>query len=499
MKSTFGSHLDRMATFYIENGTIHGLNVYKLIENRKVRNTAFYFSAFVLLFLPAIITFETIQFFGDESIKSSVEWKTEDILDVPNVTICHPNYFSTKKMAELNVSVRLGNYMVYGINTAMSGHLSFMLRNESKRELLSQLDLELQQKMQENQMNFPKLVRAIGIDLEDFANYCEFPNQALYGFRCSHLFDPVPMFSPRGGICWTSNWNYTIKSLVHPDPIKIWTNIKRESSLQLDFNMHGTNAVERLSPVLALPLDNHPIGPIFQAPINLPLNGILKLSLTKTVIKRSGLNGQTFSMHKDSCVDKNEAFETQFKLPYTEANCGSTLMTMLFNNCTMSYINGLPMEKDMRPCEPIDVVTLANNSNRVGRLQETKKKPTQSIPQINDPPCPKECIFKTYAKVLSISEANIKLMTKHLNSLPMTKEIFNPADISGLEITFSSMESSTTFLYRDSFSVFLSKIGGWLGLCIGASVLSVVELATFFTYLFRLLCKYIVHQFKVTA
>lgn len=65
--------------------------------------------------------------------------------------------------SDFNISSPLANYMVYGINTALREHLSIMLQNENYRKLLANMDIELQQKLQETQMKFPDLVRAIGI------------------------------------------------------------------------------------------------------------------------------------------------------------------------------------------------------------------------------------------------------------------------------------------------------------------------------------------------
>ncbi|XP_059083343.1 uncharacterized protein LOC131880677 [Tigriopus californicus] len=498
LKNSLGTQLDHAATLFIENGTIHGLNVYKFIKNRKLRNVTFYLAALILLFLPLVLAFATSKFFSDTTIKSSVEWKAEDYLDFPNVTICHPNYFSKRKMSDLNVSAPLANYILYGINTDLRDHIQTMLKIESYQELLKKLDLELQQKLLETGLNFPELVQAMALDLKDFLIYCEFPNQNAHRDSCSDFFDSDPIFTPRGGICWTSSWNFQTRSVVRPESIRIWTNIKREKSLDLDFHMHGANALERLSPILALTLNDFPIGQVSRAPINLPLKGFLRLKLTKATIDRTGLRGQTLSLHKDMCVESDELFEARFKVPYTEANCGSTLLASFLDDCSMSTLTGLPKDQDKRACEPWDFILLANKSFEPQRelIKTEKLTATPIIVQhINGQMCPKDCFFQTYNTVPSISEGNVKLMTDYFNKVASPKDISSPEDISGLELFFSTLESSTTTLYRDSLAVFLSQVGGWLGLCIGASVLSVVELTVFFGHLLRVFCKNITNCF----
>ncbi|TRY76758.1 hypothetical protein TCAL_07605, partial [Tigriopus californicus] len=299
------------------------------------------------------LAFATSKFFSDTTIKSSVEWKAEDYLDFPNVTICHPNYFSKRKMSDL------------------------------------------------------------------------------------------------------------------------------------DFHMHGANALERLSPILALTLNDFPIGQVSRAPINLPLKGFLRLKLTKATIDRTGLRGQTLSLHKDMCVESDELFEARFKVPYTEANCGSTLLASFLDDCSMSTLTGLPKDQDKRACEPWDFILLANKSFEPQRelIKTEKLTATPIIVQhINGQMCPKDCFFQTYNTVPSISEGNVKLMTDYFNKVASPKDISSPEygqdqkmdmiytqttslqsnvatltfrDISGLELFFSTLESSTTTLYRDSLAVFL--------------------------------------------
>jgi len=51
-----------------------------------------------------------------------------------------------------------------------------------------------------------------------------------------------------------------------------------------------------------------------------------------------------------------------------------------------------------------------------------------------------------------------------------------------LQFYFENFDYPLNILYRTTFMDFLSKVGGWMGLCLGASIVSLLELAIFIGY-----------------
>ncbi|XP_059082907.1 uncharacterized protein LOC131880321 isoform X2 [Tigriopus californicus] len=388
---------------------------------------------------------------------------------------------------EMNVSNLLANYLVFGINPGSALDASKIVALQEK---LVQAEKELRLKLNETSLDFPGLVRAIAIDMIDFLVYCEIPHQESARNMCPTLFEDEPFFSPTAGICWTSKWNFPLSVVYRTASIKIWTNIKRSKTFELDYGFHQSNAVERLPPVFSLPLHNHPSGAVRNHPLKLSLGETMSIELSPYVIDRTQLSEHIFAKPEDVCLTENKEFEASFKIPYTKLNCRSTIPFNSLDDCSTTYLDGYPKNDAKPPCEPLNILkrpqVAYGSTNDSSADSFTNMNPAQTFGGVI---CPSECIDNGVNKFITVGKGNFEIMSKALNQFASPDDILLAEDFSGLELFFASMDYSKTSLYRDGIGVFLSQVGGWMGLAFGASFLSLIELSVFFIYLCRLLCK----------
>ena len=95
---SFGPYFSHWADVYIKYGTIHGLSWYTAVKSVSLRNAIFTLGTLAMATIPFIIYFEAKAFLGDKTVRSSTEWLEAGRIDFPNLTVCHPLYFSKAKM-----------------------------------------------------------------------------------------------------------------------------------------------------------------------------------------------------------------------------------------------------------------------------------------------------------------------------------------------------------------------------------------------------------------
>ncbi len=67
-----------------------------------------------LLLLPIYLYYEARSFYSESKVLLSNEWQDGGPTEYPNITICHPLFFSKKKMeGELELSGRICNRKKY--------------------------------------------------------------------------------------------------------------------------------------------------------------------------------------------------------------------------------------------------------------------------------------------------------------------------------------------------------------------------------------------------
>jgi hypothetical protein len=59
-------------------------------------------SALIIIALPTIMIAKFLEFTNDETVIGSIDWVKGTNVTYPNITVCHPSYFSVLKMKSKN-------------------------------------------------------------------------------------------------------------------------------------------------------------------------------------------------------------------------------------------------------------------------------------------------------------------------------------------------------------------------------------------------------------
>ena len=92
------SSLSRWSHRLATGTTLHNFVLYGYVSGPRPRAAVVIAGVLSLLFLPYYLYSEASAFFGHSAVLLSNEWKDDGSMDYPNVTICHPLFFSKTNM-----------------------------------------------------------------------------------------------------------------------------------------------------------------------------------------------------------------------------------------------------------------------------------------------------------------------------------------------------------------------------------------------------------------
>eukprot|EP00095_Tigriopus_kingsejongensis_P001820 snap_masked-scaffold10_size831480-processed-gene-3.3 protein:Tk01820 transcript:snap_masked-scaffold10_size831480-processed-gene-3.3-mRNA-1 annotation:"iduronate 2-sulfatase-like" len=267
----------------------HPDRVPKLSPGHMIGQLVFLFALTIIITVPLFIFFQARDFYNDRTIRSTIQWHTTDSILFPNITLCHPLYFSTERMKEWNVSELVGNYMIYGMNPDVVPYLQFRILASNATHpstnfvgLLKEAEVALELILTQYGLTYEELANKIAIRCEDFVPFAELGSTVyLFGKSCGQIIDPTPIFTPNAGVCFATQINQGPSVPLQGDNMRIWLNVDR-----------------------------------------------------------SLLNGNILTPEEDKCVSQDEEFGEKFKMRYSEYNCGLGYMHFVYKNCTFAQLGG---------------------------------------------------------------------------------------------------------------------------------------------------------------
>ena len=78
--------------------SIHGLIWYTRVNNRWFRLILVVLTVVTVIGLPTFVSIKAYSFYHNTQVKTDTEWVVADKYPYPNITVCHPKFFSQAKL-----------------------------------------------------------------------------------------------------------------------------------------------------------------------------------------------------------------------------------------------------------------------------------------------------------------------------------------------------------------------------------------------------------------
>ncbi|XP_059089169.1 pickpocket protein 28-like [Tigriopus californicus] len=219
----------------------------------------------------------------------------------------------------------------------------------------------------------------------------------------------------------------------------------------------GSGAIQQFGALYVVSSTDHPFAKLMQAPLRAMPGTVSTIGLTTTITDRRQLQA-------DLCTFKNESFESQYGIEYSKLNCEILSIANDFSGCSVTPYYGLSEQDNLPICTP----ALLQKENFSIRKES----------RVSSDSCKYDCIQSDFRAEVTTGSLFVMENVEDRHSDPLNKR-----DTIVLEMHMKSFDFEKQIQYYDSFLDFLSKIGGWLGLVFGASIISFFEIFYFLIYL----------------
>ena len=118
---------------------------YTRVESFYLRIILIVLMVVVCIFTPTFMILQTVDFYKEVKLVDAIDWRRATAIVYPNITVCDSRFFDSEKMAALNISDLMANYMAMGLhpnsgaivryNTETSGQNFTLIMDGLKQEL----------------------------------------------------------------------------------------------------------------------------------------------------------------------------------------------------------------------------------------------------------------------------------------------------------------------------------------------------------------------------
>ncbi|XP_064111549.1 acid-sensing ion channel 5-like [Macrobrachium nipponense] len=431
-----------------------------------------------LCLLGAMAYRETMEAFIIRSPTTEIRYRDNRAfgLYLPHLTVCSLSGFLKSKLAEYNVSTNLASYILISVRgqTIISTSLA------TNPRLYLDLKAQLTEYLARNNVTLSELIIKLSPRCEDVIGFC-YAADKLYPHNvcCNKLFSAV---ITSVGVCYTTisaNRTRILQSLSGINgglkivfPIKdheymeysskvVFTPWLSEEGVQVsmsDYSMTASTSVV---------INSIRIAPNMAATV--------ALSLDTVDHSRRYASVWPWPKTDPQCVSR-EAYlqKTEEETAYTENNLYTTLKnrncSLELSNCT-AIPSRLP-DDTTAECTPHDILEQYFN----GSLQECVSRKVQEY----DIGGKMFCVTNTYNQQLSYTTLCNRSITKLQSSGTITTN-----SLSMVTIFYSQLQYSELLERTPDFITWFSNLGGQMGLFLGASFITLVELMFVVLYIVR--------------
>ncbi|TRY74918.1 hypothetical protein TCAL_04985, partial [Tigriopus californicus] len=197
-------------------------------------------------------------------------------------------------------------------------------------------------------------------------------------------------------------------------------------------------------------------------------------------------------LNREPCLSYNQTFQDYFGHPITRLNCEAARLQHFYANCSMLPLFGFKEAPGFPPCLP---KSLLNGTTGID-------------PNTAEMVCSSDCERTDFRLTISVGpldtnaiktffETQISNLLKMKGSIegnftvpPIFQGLQNSEDTVVLFFYFKTFDYARNLLNQETFLEFLSKVGGWMSLAIGASIFSLFEIIYFLLSLIKIGCRH---------
>ncbi|XP_066987087.1 acid-sensing ion channel 1C-like [Macrobrachium rosenbergii] len=464
---------------FCQTTSAHGFS-HVITPDLHIAFKAFWFIiTFVSLCLLGVMTYqETKEAFFIRSPTTEIRYKDNRAhgLYLPHLTVCSLSGFLKSKLEEYSVSSTLASYILISVRgqTIISSSLA------TNPRLFLNLKTQLTEYLAQNNVTLSELIIKLSPRCEEVIGFCYaadklYPNNVC----CDKLFSTV---ITSNGVCYTtigakgmritqalSGINGGLKVVF---PIKDHEYVEYSSNVVFipwlseegvqvsmsDYSMTASTAVV---------INSIRIAPNMAATVALSLDTVDHTERYASV--------WPWPKKDPQCVNR-EAYlkKTEEEAAYTENNLYTTLKnrncSLELSNCT-AIPSRLPNDTTAE-CTPHDILEQYFN----GSLQECVSRKVQEY-DIGDKMF---CVTNTYIQQLSYTTLCNRSITELQSS-----GIISTDSLSMVTIFYSQLQYNELLERTPGFLTWFSSLGGQMGLFLGASFITLVELVFVVLYIVR--------------
>ncbi|XP_071530526.1 sodium channel protein Nach-like [Panulirus ornatus] len=396
-------------------------------------------------------------------------------LQLPSLVVCNRGIFSKAKLRDLQVPVNISNYLM-----VMTGS-PFLLRRDvlSTEEGLRFLDeayTYIQNFLQDRNFTFPELIEALSLSCEDILVQCSYGSQAYNSSDCCMFLEPMTTMLGR---CYTIYLNSSFRQ-VKMDEYSGVSLILRDVTEHepeilpdiLDISLLAKTGLQ-VTLISNLTLPHYLV--LTQGDVIIPGTfNTMEVFFTKT--DQSGLR-TLLNWQEPPCIPPS-ALSYQHNreaLLYSSVNCQlAASFKCLSLVCPDCMLNGhYELQNNGTRQQPCGIAEAAGCMARLFTLQSSPwdRGCLQRIMDI----CVRVCEEQEYVHTTVVGNIP-KHLLQHLNQ---QFQLQDQHLVSVVTVFYPAFQYRLITLYREKLLDIISNLGGVMGLFLGASLISLLEVLVF--------------------
>nr|CAH0111534.1 unnamed protein product [Daphnia galeata] len=420
------------------------------------------------VFLTAVSTYFSASSFVNFSGNSEMILQTnsDNWIEHPNYHICTSNTFNLTILKEMGfVDAEMVSYLILTTSIFV---VSPALVNDVERQ--RKLETKFNKILAENGIkDVAEVFRRAVLKCEDIIAGCISPNDYVDGVDCCAKYFPSGSFASATGACVTT---------FSAPPI-----IQRLPSIGFGFVVLVKDSRDSSA------LDNSIINPIManQKGVTFSVSDkwtdptvalfvgrhFTRIGLwTSVALSRKTINDEdimTSIIARKVCAHRNDHERFRYLVPgfanYTEENCNYAVRQKRVTSMKNCYMMSIPYKGDLPSCRPQQMLTL----DRLVKAQ------INSL-TMRELGCVSECLRESYE--FSASYADLQL-TSNFNFGNWSISPNQSGNLAAINFYYASFMQTLLVNHYPTINQWFGILGGNLGLFLGASMVTVIELVVF--------------------
>ncbi|KAG7177896.1 Acid-sensing ion channel 4-A-like 1, partial [Homarus americanus] len=508
-KSTRASYLDRLSPppqnvtvsqlvlWFNQSTTCHG-------PPHVARNRGNGFSvlwAIATTILTASLGFASVEYFISffhRDVRSQTTAMAAQIggLQLPTVVICNRAYFSRAKLEAYEINRNTTSYLMLVAGTPSLARLG-LLDTPEGRQMLADAHQDLQRILRHNNMTMSELITAVSYTCEDLVHKCGQGAMEEDQEKCCRKFTPV---STNSGLCFSRVAGASDRQAIVGEYMGLvfYMKLRKDDIPVVTPSILQVSRLVKSGIQVTVTSNLTYLGMVVtgQGTILTP-GSLTSIQISLTKINSQGLK-TLLDIKEPECVPSYhlDYHKDRSSFLATTINCFDGALTRCFRRvCGCRFYSEDQGEGLMeKMCTPQEVIKCYNQLiAQVGKLSQV---PTFSNLDVSDDQdkltkanrsyrkCKPVCDELSYSYTASTNPIRATLLDELNNNFLVDNE----STLSAVTVYYPHLAYTCVKFWREDIGQLIGDLGGYMGLFLGCSIISVLEFVTFLVALVCLMC-----------